>query len=340
MASTTSTLFVACIAALLVSNINLASAEPSPSLSDILFEHPNITGGPAGEIKCYALPYGAIGIISHLLTDWTIVWIAFGRVPLWPQHQMDSYKFDMFLAGLSLCTCVPIASITMQRCRLSWHFLLICIWKLITSVSLACITLHRCMILRKKGPPAENKDIELLGRRHHYQPARDHDPNDNGMYAHASNRSGCFSNVSQEQTSIKHPAVFAWFILYVAGTIIGMVGLGSLLYTTFRDDQTIRKLTYGFGAAIVILAVSVAIYWYSRHSQRSKGGFSGYVLAVSQVLGGSFLAFTVAFGFFCPLYSDLVLGKIADNIFGLPSQDFAPLYWAWFIAKRLPLLSF
>jgi hypothetical protein len=174
MTTTTSTLFIAGIAAVLVSNISLASAKPSPSFHEILLPTPNVTGGPAGEIQCYALPFGAVGIISHLLTDWTIAWMIYGKAPLWPGHDMDSYLFDMFLATISLCTCVPIASITIHRCRLSWHFVLICIWKLVTSVSLACVTLHRCLIIRteekrKKQTSRRQIDYQMTGF-HQYQP--------------------------------------------------------------------------------------------------------------------------------------------------------------------------
>jgi hypothetical protein len=345
MTTTTSTLFIAGIAAVLVSNISLASAKPSPSFHEILLPTPNVTGGPAGEIQCYALPFGAVGIISHLLTDWTIAWMIYGKAPLWPGHDMDSYLFDMFLATISLCTCVPIASITIHRCRLSWHFVLICIWKLVTSVSLACVTLHRCLIIRteekrKKQTSRRQIDYQMTGF-HQYQPV----PNvaySNGMYSQASNASSQLLRdvPSKSNKSNKNSlAPLWWLILYLAGTIVGMVGLCSLLYSTFRHDPTIRKLTYGFGGTITIIPICVAIYWYHYHLQKSKGGREAYQKAFWQVLGGSVIAFTVVFGFFSSLYSDLVLGAIADNILGLPSNDFAPLYWAWFIAKRLPLFS-
>jgi hypothetical protein len=150
MSSTISALFVGSIVLVLASNISLASATPVASISEILLPTPNITGGPAGEIQCYALPYGALGLISHLLTYWTIACVSWGRIPIWPKRRIKECNYDMFLAVLALCTCIPIASITVNRCRLSWHFVLICIWKLLTSVSLACITIHRCIVIRRE----------------------------------------------------------------------------------------------------------------------------------------------------------------------------------------------
>lgn len=310
----------------LASNIKSASASPNPSLSDIFNPSPNVTGGAVGEIQCYALPYGAVGIISHLLTYWTIAWMAVGKIPLWPWHPMKTYKFDAFLACLALCTCIPIASITMHRCRLSWHFLLICIWKLVTSVSLACITLHRCLITRREAQEAHDHEAQVPLRSQHGQ-----------MYGQGRNPSWFIQPVAQPQHKDITP--LWWLILYLAGTIVGMVGLCSLLYTTFRKDQTIRNLTYGFGTAMGIIPILVAIYWYTQHLNLPNGGHRVCMSAFWHALGGSILAFIAVFGFFSSLYSDLVLGAIANNLFGLPSQDFAPLYWAWFIAKRLPMLS-
>jgi hypothetical protein len=51
-----------------------------------------------------------------------------------------------------------------------------------------------------------------------------------------------------------------------------MVGLCSVLYTIFRHDQTIRHLTYGFGAATAIIRILVAIYWFKQHLDRPKEG--------------------------------------------------------------------
>jgi putative effector of murein hydrolase LrgA (UPF0299 family) len=332
MAFTSSAFFISGLFVVLTSNIGLAAAKPS-TFSDILLPSPNVTSGPVGEIQCYALPYGAVGIISHLLTYWTIAWLSVGQTPLWPWHKMRTWKFDMFLAILALCTCIPIASITMHRCRLSWHFLLICIWKLVTSVSLACITIHRCLIIRRDLKPSN---------RHGYQQAMTNEPYNNAMYEQPRNSSAFFSQDNIKSTNRndrKNLTPLWWLTLYLSGTIVGMVGLCSLLYTAFRHDKTIRHLTYGFGAAMAIIPLLVAIYWYIQHLEKAEGGSRVCMSAFWHTLGGAILAFTAVFGFFSSLYSDLVLGSIADNLFGLPSVDFAPLYWAWFIAKRLPMLS-
>jgi hypothetical protein len=295
----------------LVSNFATSSAAPTPNvLTDILLPTPNVTGGPAGEIQCYALPYGVVGIISHLLTYWTFAWIAVGKAPLWPGHPLDSWAIDLLLAIATLFTCIPTGSLTIYRCRLSWHFVLISVWKLVTSVSMACISIHRCILIRQETPRSGHKGPRAL-----------------------------FTRAQTTETKSLKPLI--WIGLFIAGTIVGMFGLCSLLWTSFRQDATVKTLTYGFAAPVILLPTCVAIYWYLHHATHDdEGGLKALILATTNTFKGAMVSFIVVFGFFSTLYADLVLGAIANNLLGLPSGDFAPLYWLWFVAKRLPMLSF
>jgi hypothetical protein len=308
----------------------------SDDINNILLPNPNKTGGPAGEIQCYSLPYGAVGVVSHLLTYWTMAWLAIGRTPIWPWHRPEYQKIDMFLAVSTLLTCIPIASITIHRCRLTWHFILIAVWKLVTSVALACITIHRAVISRRESrgqtynrvPRSTNR----LGQNTAY--------NSHGVYqqANISKISFWSSEDGQNRTETSKVPLY-WLILYMAGTITGMVGLLALNWTSFRHNHDVRSLTYGFGAVMIIIPALAAAYWYMKHLGQGQGGGSGYIAAVGDMLKSSFLASAAAFSFFSALYCDLVLGAIAQNWSGMPSEDFAPLYWAWFIAKRFPMLA-
>jgi hypothetical protein len=46
------------------------------------------------------------------------------------------------------------------------------------------------------------------------------------------------------------------------------------------------------------------------------------------------------FGLAAAFYCDWILAAIAENWAGLPSNDIAVLFWFYFVAKRLPMLSF
>ncbi|KAF2494915.1 hypothetical protein BU16DRAFT_51086 [Lophium mytilinum] len=298
----------------------------------------NVTGGPLGEIQCYALPYGAIGIISHLLTYWTIAWIGYGRVPLWPKHHISSSKFDLCLAAISMITCIPIATVSIHRCRLSWQFILIGVWKLVTSVVVGAMGIHRAILAREKKPAPSPAGTPLT------QPSPYLSPNP-GMYKQPNHTTTSFFTLVPE-TPIAKPkhntAPLWWLILYLLGTVTGMTGLIALIITSFRHNKDVRSLTYGFTIAVIVLSMATAAYWYKIHWEANRNGYTGLTALTSaykDTFGSFFLAFIGAFGFFAALYSDLVLGAIAQNWGGFPSEDNSALYWTWFVAKRICMFS-
>lgn len=111
------------------------------------------------EIQCYSIPYGYLGIISHLITYWTVGCLALGLRPIWPFSKpwslLKHSKLDMTLALLSVITCIPLAAFTIRRCHDRWQFVLVAVWKLVTSITLSCVGLHRSVELRHKSRTRE-----------------------------------------------------------------------------------------------------------------------------------------------------------------------------------------
>ncbi|KAF8242305.1 hypothetical protein K440DRAFT_565706 [Wilcoxina mikolae CBS 423.85] len=104
------------------------------------------------EIHCYALPYGAIGFLSHILTYYTIIVLSLGRSPLRPWKRLNSPKLDMFLALTGLLIGVILTIFSMVRCRQRWQFLLIAIWKAMLSITLGALSVHAAAVVRRAGP--------------------------------------------------------------------------------------------------------------------------------------------------------------------------------------------
>jgi hypothetical protein len=102
-----------------------------PWLSSII---PHKGATVADEIKCYSLPYGGIGFLSHFLTYWTIFWLGHGRKPYFPFSMLSAGKLDLCLSILQMVITVSIAAFTMSRCRSRWQFILIAMWKLVMSL--------------------------------------------------------------------------------------------------------------------------------------------------------------------------------------------------------------
>jgi hypothetical protein len=87
-------------------------------------------------VKCYSLPFGALGFISHILTYYTIWCITFKRRPLLPfsriSHKHNLFDFTLGVAKSSAGSAIALQS--MIGCRGSWQLAAIATWKLNMSV--------------------------------------------------------------------------------------------------------------------------------------------------------------------------------------------------------------
>ncbi|KAH9230531.1 hypothetical protein K456DRAFT_1796361, partial [Colletotrichum gloeosporioides 23] len=93
------------------------------------------------EIKCYGLPYGVTGFISHLLTYYTAIMLACGKTPLLPWRELDQGPQNIFLgiAKLILTTVASIASIA--TCVHTWFFAALAAMKLSLSLTYGLISI-------------------------------------------------------------------------------------------------------------------------------------------------------------------------------------------------------
>jgi hypothetical protein len=93
-----------------------ALTQPAPSrvldwIHDVLIPAPGET--PRDEIKCYNLPFGGLGMLSHILTFYTAGMLLLGRSPLLPPRARLKHNWvELSLAVLTLLGSVPIASLT------------------------------------------------------------------------------------------------------------------------------------------------------------------------------------------------------------------------------------
>ncbi|KAF8537310.1 hypothetical protein BDD12DRAFT_887999 [Trichophaea hybrida] len=101
------------------------------------------------EIQCYALPYGTIGFVSHLLTYYTIFMITIGHSPMLPWHELSAPHLDIFLGAVGLLVGFILTIFTMVRCHQRWEFLLIAMWKSSLSITLGTLSVHADLILRR-----------------------------------------------------------------------------------------------------------------------------------------------------------------------------------------------
>src|SRR5271167_1394991 len=112
-------------------SFSLVSAADNITLnnSSLLFNDGEINETPPistlqDELQCYALPYGALGFVSHILTYYTITLLALQRPPWAPwRKQLHHATIDYLLAAVTLIATITITIITMVRCRNRWQFI-------------------------------------------------------------------------------------------------------------------------------------------------------------------------------------------------------------------------
>jgi hypothetical protein len=204
----------------------------------------------AEEIQCYGIPYGGIGFASHILTYYTLICLYNGRRPLWPWKRMKHSEWDMFLAVVQFFFSIGLATFTIIRCRNRWEFVLIVVWKMCLSATLA-LTAFTVAVISKPKSRSRNETPD--------PPERDEISDSAG-----------------------------WLILYVLGLIVGLVGLGSVVKETWNDN-TIRIITYVFGSVcgLVALVFAVGGLFDVRKNENTDGLLAGpgAAIVVTVVLG-------------------------------------------------------
>lgn len=181
------------------------------------------------EIKCYSLPYGGIGFLSHMLTYWAMFWLGFGRRPWMPWKHLDEGIFDLVLMTGQLLISIAIASFTIVRCQDRWQFVLIATWKLVTSVEVGIWGLRASVLAlhNKKGAkynPLDTEGIKLIWHYKEWMP-------------------------------------YTLFTFYAAGMITGMVGLLSLVWEWRHDRQVVEisAIFFAITGAVILVCLIMLI---------------------------------------------------------------------------------
>jgi hypothetical protein len=291
-----------------ISTIPAATALNLPAwLSNLLPEGGN--GLLQDGIKCYGLPYGGFGFLSHILTYWTLFCLGISRSP-WRFARLDKYAMDLTLALISVTLTVMFSVLAMVKCRNEWPLALIATWKMLLSLSLGCTAVHRALDVKRvnKGP-YEVKRLRWFGN---------------------------YRIVEQAPKHSKWPCL--WLLLYGIGIVIGLVGLiAAVIQVWPTRTEAMEIISAVFGIAVLLtgfLGVAIGLC-IGGPGHFVLGGIGGIGIAVFGVIG--------MVGILAALYSDWMLAAIevqrGGSWAGYPTSDTAWLYWTYFAAKRLPFFS-
>lgn len=276
------------------------------------------------EIKCYGLPYGGIGNLSHVLTFWTLGCIFCYRAPWYPWRSLRAGKLDLWLGILQLFVSAGVAGLTIARCRNRWQFILLAAARLQLSLTLGYAAIHTSARV-------------MYVVRNQYE--------------------------RLEKPKYKRLSALPWLLHLTALPGIAAIGsLVHELWQSCECESAdscqvcenwsfggqtppIQKISGAFLGAIALVLLLLAFCLGKRHYHRlAQGQSPPYHLHIVGGIASLILA----------LYTDWILAVIADNLTGEPSGDLAILYWvssnrskwnvvltprqAYFGAKRLPML--
>jgi len=271
-------------------------------------------------IKCYGLPYGGIGFLSHILTYCTIFSLNLACSPLKlisklcccsGGTELNRPWIDFTLALISLVLTVASSALSMVRCRDQWPLVLIATWKMLLSLSLGFTAVHRALDVRRV-----NQGPDTVTRKHLFRPNE---------------------TVEQSRTPRARPA--CWILLYAAGIIIGLVGLIAIVTQTWHTHtKAMLVINVVFGAFTIPTGIFGGVVGFV-----AGGGAVHPFIGCTIGLFGATVGCLSAIGVLAALYSDWILAAIevqkGGNWTGLPAVNARWLYWTYFVAKRLPTFS-
>ncbi|KAK4187335.1 hypothetical protein QBC35DRAFT_234456 [Podospora australis] len=94
------------------------------------------------DMTCYALPYGAIGTISHVLTFYSSWCWAAGRCPLKPWTELQMVKLDTAIFFVSFIITFSLSVNTLVRCQGTEELQCVAVWKLFLAVTAFAMELY------------------------------------------------------------------------------------------------------------------------------------------------------------------------------------------------------
>jgi hypothetical protein len=139
---------------------------------------------------------------------------------------------------------------------------------------------------------------------------------------------------TKKQSEKSYRKLFWWILLYFLGWLPGFVGLMDLVreyYATIPRLQTISIVFLSVAGGCTLMAVLLFVIpqWRGNNSARiMAGGVAALVFWAAVVM-------TIL----SALYSDWALGAMDGDLSGTPEGSNKFLYFLYWAAKRLPMLS-
>lgn len=130
------------------------ASHPRNALAPPYHDHPTLTPRflPVtnsttleSHVQIYAIPYGVLGFLSHLLTFYVILCHLFGRRPLLPWQRLQKETWNIVLVSLSSLATVILSAVTLARTRGSQPLMILAGMQIVLGVLVDAVHLHRLL---------------------------------------------------------------------------------------------------------------------------------------------------------------------------------------------------
>ncbi|KAN0069190.1 hypothetical protein V8E54_012819 [Elaphomyces granulatus] len=283
------------------------------------------------EIACYGLPYGGIGFASHILTYYTIITHLCGRQPLtWKPLKYG--KFNLLLGVTQLIATVVITSITIHRCQEEWFFVILGVWMLTTSISLAFLSMSMTFLYRPRRRtqiPSEAAEAFELN----WQPPSAITPNITAPPEDETIQPG-FGTAIKSSTGAKC-LIALITLLWFSGCAAGVVAIQYVTGPRYNYETQ----NAGTGPMYIVTLVFGGLCFLPLVCLGLRGYVSQWEYCTARNCTTALIWTPPFICAFALLWMDWGLGIVTGNLVGVPSQEVQALYWTYFVAKRLPMLS-
>jgi hypothetical protein len=259
-----------------------------------------------GNVRCYNLPFGVLGFVSHLISYWNVFWLLAYRRPWWPKKLVKYKKINLVTSSLSLIGTVGPSIITLLRCRSEWRFEFIAVWKIIFGVS-----------------------VFIIGYRTAIEANKIYDEMDN----YTSKVPPPLKPLSRKDFSKSN----RWgLLLYAIGVLVGLIGLIAVVveewHPVAKPMVVICCVFGGITALLVFILFLSLLAAYCQREDHDGWGF-GFIMCIYIIIM-----------FFAAMWSDWILAAISvrngGTWFGVPQGYQNTIVFAVFIIARVLPICF
>jgi len=293
-------------------NVPTSSALPLPDPKinfEDLFGPNEITRPWPEEIKCYNLPYGGIGFLTHLIAFWMVIWLGLGMTPIWPVKELTNRWAITVIGLLSFFGAVPIVLLNILQCRARWQFVCLGVWKLTTSFIMVGI------VFRQAFRPSRR----AIGCAMFFWL---------GLY-------GVGTVVGM--TGLMDLVRRTWDDGHGVKTV-------TLVFSLLAFSPAVLGIFF-----LIVSSIFSCCQRFCGRRKGKKGANLGQepkpvrrtTMETARIIFGWTAVYGIfSFGVLATLYSDWVLAAIARNWSGRPDKDQQAIFWSWTFLKALPVAVF